>query len=140
MRPNDMGVRSQETATAAAFRHEFVVRCMRNAEFLAAPDEYAMQEAATLRLVAAGAPVQREYPLSDRDRPDLIVGDLSTGAVCVECKAAGPSSAVLRQLVRYARHRSVESLVLVTRRASHRDLPVEVLGKPLTVVFTAGVL
>jgi hypothetical protein len=126
--------------TPAESRHTFVVRVLQQTRFPGCPDEYALQRAAVLRLTAAGAPVQREYPLSKRDRPDALVGDLATGAVCVECKVAGAPGAVLCQLERYAAHRQVESLVLLTRKAAHRALPAEVGGKPLTVVFTAGVL
>lgn len=125
---------------ARDFRHRFVVKVLENSRFPGCPDEYALQTAATLRLVSKGAPVQREVALSEHDRPDLLVGDLSAGAVCVECKVAGTPAAVRRQLERYARHPQVASIVLLTRRAAHLALAGEVGGKRLSVVFTAGVL
>ncbi len=120
---------------SAAFRHRFVVEVLSCTRFPGCPDEYALQDAAAERLRATGAPVEREVMLSATDRPDLLVG-----GVCVEVKVAGSAAQVLAQLRRYAKHPQVESLVLLTRRAQHRGLPTDVDGKPLTVVFTAGLL
>jgi hypothetical protein len=122
-------------ADGAASRHRFVVDVLSSTRYPACPDEYALQAAAAARLQTTGAPVEREVVLSATDRPDLLVG-----GVCVEVKVAGAASQVLAQLKRYARHPQVESLVLLTRRAQHRKLPAALDGKPLTVVFTAGVL
>lgn len=116
-------------------RHRLVVDALRSARWPGCPDEYALQAAAEERLSLAGIPVEREVALSTRDRIDLLAG-----RVGVECKVAGSPSTVVAQLARYAGHGPVESLVLLTRKAAHRDLPAELGGKPLTVVFAAAVL
>lgn len=127
--------RREERADSAAFRHRFVVDVLSCTRFPGCPDEYALQVTAAARLRSTGAPVEREVVLSPADRPDLMVA-----GVCIEVKVAGSASQVLAQLRRYATHPQVESLVLLTRRAQHRGLPTEIDGKPLTIVFTAGVL
>lgn len=118
-------------------RHRFVVEVLSSTRYPGCPDEYALQDAAAERLRATNAPVEREVALSARDRADLMVD-----GVCVEVKVAGSAGQVLAQLRRYATHPQVESLVLLTRRAQHCVLRTtrELEGKPLTVVFTAGVL
>lgn len=127
--------RREARAESAAFRHRFVVEVLSCTRYPGCPDEYALQDAAAARLRSTGAPVEREVVLSAADRPDLMVD-----GVCVEVKVAGSAGQVLAQLRRYATHPQVDSLVLLTRRAQHRGLPVEVNGKPLAVIFTAGVL
>jgi hypothetical protein len=116
---------AQETV-AAALQHRRWPGC---------PDEYTLQAAAAAVLTDAALPARREVLLSAQDRADLMVG-----GVVVECKVAGPCSAVLRQLRRYATHDVVTGLVLLTSRAPHTLLPSTVEGKPLTVVLTGAVL
>jgi hypothetical protein len=128
----DRAAHRQEGAQA---RHRFVVDVLSCTRYPGCKDEYALQDAAAERLRSTGAPVEREVVLSATERPDLLVD-----GVCVEVKVAGSPSQVLFQLRRYAAHRQVESLVLLTRRAQHRRLPAEVGGKPLTVVHTGAVL
>lgn len=77
-------------------------------------------------LQAAGYPVRREVRLSDRDRIDLLVGDVG-----IEVKVKGARTP-LRQLRRYAEHEAVAGLLLVTTRAA--ALPAELNGKPLQLV------
>lgn len=77
-------------------------------------------------LVTAGVPVVREVRLTERDRIDLMAGDVG-----IEVKVKGQRSP-LRQLGRYAEHPSVQGLLLVTTRAA--NLPSHLRGKPVSVV------
>lgn len=116
-------------------QHDFVASTLRGARWPACPDEYALQAAAAELLTRTGASVKREVLLSAQDRPDLMCA-----SVVLECKVAGPTAAVLKQVRRYATHSEVDSVVLLTRRAEHLRLPPSVLGKPLAVVHMAAVL
>lgn len=71
-----------------------------------------------------------EFPLTPRDRIDFMVEDVG-----VEVKTKDSFETVLRQLHRYAQFPQVKGLVLVTTRQSHRDLPLELNGKSLRVVW-----
>lgn len=84
-------------------------------------------------LTAAGMPFRREVRLSATDRLDVMVH-----GVGIEVKVAGSTDRVLGQLQRYAAREQVTDLVLVTTRARHRALPVEVGGKPLAIVYLGG--
>jgi hypothetical protein len=68
-------------------------------------------------LSSEGVAFTREVQLSKKDIIDFVVG-----RVGIECKIDGPRTAVLSQLSRYAQHDSVDELLLVTSRASHRSL------------------
>lgn len=91
-------------------------------------DETDLQEGVETLFKQSGLAYQREFHLSERDRPDFMVG-----TIAVECKVDGSGNDVLRQLHRYAEHDSVEILVLVTTCAKHR-MPEEIRGKPVYTV------
>lgn len=59
----------------------------------------------------------KECVLAPSERIDFLINGIG-----VECKIAGSKNDVLRQLSRYAEFDVIEELVLVTTRASHRDL------------------
>jgi hypothetical protein len=82
----------------------------------------------------APLPVEREVRLSPRDRVDHLL----PGGVVIEVKVAGPADRVLAQLTRYAAHDRVTGLVLVTTRARHQDLPADLNGKPVEIVYLGG--
>lgn len=63
---------------------------------------------------------------------DLLHDESGVG---IELKVKGSWSSVARQLARYARHASIKSLILVTTRASHRQVPSTLNGKRISVVF-----
>lgn len=77
-------------------------------------------------LGAARLPVLREVQLTERDRIDLLVGDVG-----IEVKVKGKRTP-LAQLTRYAGSRHVAGLLLVTTRAA--TLPASIGGKPAAVV------
>jgi hypothetical protein len=82
----------------------------------------------------APLPVEREVRLSARDRVDHLL----PGGVVIEVKVAGSADRVLGQLTRYAAHDRVSGLVLVTTRARHQELPAEIDGKPVEIVYLGG--
>lgn len=88
--------------------------------------ERELQEQLTEVLSAARLPVLREVQLSERDRIDLLVGDVG-----VEVKVKGKRTP-LAQLTRYAASAHVAGLLLVTTRAA--TLPPAIGGKPAAVV------
>lgn len=79
-----------------------------------------------------GAGLLPEYDLGAHGRPDFFVGP--TGEA-IELKVQGGFSAVMRQLLGYAMHAETQSLLLVTTRAAHRDMPPILNGKPVDVVW-----
>jgi hypothetical protein len=80
-----------------------------------------------------GIAFEREVRLSDKDRPDFMVG-----GVAIEVKVASSRADVLRQLARYAEHPEVSGMVLVTSKACHLNMPAQLLGKPLAVCSLLG--
>ena len=81
-----------------------------------------------------------EYALNETDRIDFFVAGDGIGIEVKtnDSKGGAGLSAVLRQLWRYAKSDQVKSLVIVTTRSKHRDLPSEILGKPLHVIHLHG--
>lgn len=98
--------------------------------------ELGLQDAIATVLTDAGMVVEREVALTAQDRIDMLV-DLTVG---VEVKVGSSTTNVMRQLQRYAASDQVDALLLVTTRVTHRYLPDEVAGKPLTVVVLGGAL
>lgn len=74
------------------------------------------------------------FELRDRSKgPDRI--DFVVDRIGVELKVDGGFAEVLRQLGRYARHDSIDGLVLVSTRRRLAGMPGELLGKPLVTVI-----
>jgi hypothetical protein len=76
----------------------------------------------------------REHNLSFRDRPDFF---LPFSGIAIEVKVNGATSAVLRQLERYATHDEVKAILLITTRLRHQ-MPEQLNGKPVAVVTILG--
>jgi hypothetical protein len=78
-------------------------------------------------LAEAGIPFEREKRLSDADIPDFLI----TGGIVIECKIRNKARKmdVYKQLVRYAKHECVTSLVLAANLSM--GLPAEINGKPV---------
>jgi hypothetical protein len=99
-------------------------------------DEKELQAGVAQCLEALKLPFAPEYPLSGRDRVDFFLA----GGIGIECKTndsrgGAGLSAVTRQLWRYAKCDDVKAIILITTRSKHRNLPGEILGKPLYVVY-----
>jgi hypothetical protein len=97
-------------------------------------DEAHLQEAIAGALAAAGIEAVREVRLAPADKIDFMVGSLG-----IEVKIAGQSPAVARQLLRYAKSEVVAELMLVTTRPRHRDMPRDIGGKAVHVVWLSGI-
>lgn len=92
-------------------------------------NEDELQRGISLALQGARLSFEREVWLSADDRPDFMVG-----GTAVEVKVDGTANALIRQLLRYAAHPMVHSLVVVTNRARLTDIPRVIGGKPVFVV------
>ncbi|MCA2247582.1 hypothetical protein JF729_07195 [Mycobacterium intracellulare] len=98
--------------------------------------ETQIQDRVGAALAAAGLVFERECRLSERDRPDFLVG----GQVVVEVKLKTPRSVVLRQLGRYAEHGQVEAIVLATTSFSTlRNMRVTIHQVPVYPAVLRGV-
>ena len=73
---------------------------------------------------------ERELSISPGDRPDFMVGEIA-----IEIKVKGGVGWVTRQLFRYAENPRVKAIVLVTSKASHKAMPAEMNGRPVSVVY-----
>jgi hypothetical protein len=97
-------------------------------------NEAKMQLAIAELLTEASIPFEREVRLSPRDRIDFLVGSIG-----IETKISGSYTTVASQLLRYAESKLVSHILLVTTKASHRQLmhlPNE-NGIPIDVIFTS---
>ena len=100
-------------------------------------NEKELQECVFHTLTALEIPFIPEHPLSPQDRVDFYIPVEGIGIEIKTNDSRGGAglAAVTRQLWRYAKHDDIKSLILITTRSKHRDLPAEILGKPLFVVY-----
>ncbi len=98
-------------------------------------NEVELQDGIAQVLDDADIVFQREVRLSSGDRIDFL---LESGVGIEVKEIAGAVVPVLRQLQRYAASDRVSSLILVTARHCHAQLPPDVGGKPLAVVCLSG--
>ena len=100
-------------------------------------NEKELQAGVFQALTALEVPFVPEYPLNPQDRVDFFVNVEGIGIEVKtnDSKGGAGLSAVTRQLWRYAKSDEIKSLILITTRSKHRDLPPEILGKPLLVVY-----
>ncbi len=96
-------------------------------------DEDQLQEAIEAALRAGGMLPEREVRLGARDRIDLLVD-----GVGIEVKVDGSVTSLHRQIKRYAADERVASIVVVSNRVRHLQLPHEIAGKPVRSVSLAG--
>lgn len=81
---------------------------------------------------------QPEHVLSATDRVDFFVPIGYGQGICVEVKIGGSPAALLRQLMRYAEHPTIHSLIVFTDKLRlARDLPSSLAEKPVEVVCCA---
>jgi hypothetical protein len=100
-------------------------------------DEKELQAGIAQCLTAWELPFIPEYKLNAKDRVDFLVVPNGIGIECKTNDSRGGASlsSVTRQLWRYAKNDDIKAIILVTTRSKHRDLPSEILGKPLYVVY-----
>jgi hypothetical protein len=87
-------------------------------------------------------PFLPEFILSPSDRVDFYMTETGIGIEVKtnDSKGGASLSAVTRQLWRYAKIEGIKAIILVTSRSKHRDLPAEILGKPVFVVYLSSFL
>lgn len=101
--------------------------------------ETQMQQAMTELFAAERIEARPQVVLGPRERPDFMVGWHECPGIAVELKRAGTAAALTRQITRYAGHREVGAVVVVTNRVRHRNIPPVINGKPVRVVCLASV-
>lgn len=89
-----------------------------------------LQCAIASALISSSVPFEREAKLSPTDRIDFLVGEVG-----IEVKIKGSPTEVARQLNRYVQSEKIQSLLLVTSKATHRALPSELNGKPIKILY-----
>ncbi len=89
-----------------------------------------LQNAIASVLTNSGITFQREAPLGPRDRVDFLVEKIG-----IEVKIKGAPTAVARQLNRYVKSDLIESILLVTTKATLRVMPATLNGKLINVVY-----
>jgi hypothetical protein len=94
------------------------------------PSEATLQRGVAELLTELKLDFKSEFVLTPQDRIDFLVGDVG-----IEVKIEGALAGVTRQLWRYAECPEINHLILVTTRHIHQNLPEEILGKPLYVVY-----
>ena len=82
-------------------------------------------------LEANGIAHQREFRLDAQSRLHFQ-GD---GGLGIEVKLDGSAMDLGYQVLRYLKAEEVRGIVVVTTRSSHRDLPKELEGKPIWVLY-----
>lgn len=97
-------------------------------------NERDLQDGLAQALHTRGIRFDREVPLTPDDRPDFMVE-----GIAVEVKIGGGLSDVTRQLHRYAQHKGVRALLLVTARCQLGNLPRKMSGKPVDVLSVGGI-
>lgn len=100
-------------------------------------DEKELQYGVAKALEILAQPYVPEYRLNATDRVDFYVQSTQIG---IEIKTKYSLAVVTRQLWRYAKDEKIKSLILITTRSSHLDMPKEILGKPLFVVYLNAML
>ena len=100
-------------------------------------NEKELQAGVLSALTQLEIPFIPEHPLNPRDRVDFYIPVEMIGIEVKTQDSRGGAglAAVTRQLWRYAKDEQISSLILITTRAKHRNLPSEILGKPLLVVY-----
>ena len=78
-----------------------------------------------------GIPYVREVFLSSGNRPDFLVDD----SIVLELKVKGAPHSVMRQLMRYAKHGKVKTIILVTTKFAHQGMPDTLDNTPIHVVY-----
>lgn len=92
-------------------------------------NEKALQDGIEQVLRESGIEFIREARVTKQDRPDFMIDD-----VAVEAKIKDTISEVTRQLHRYAQLDSVQAILLVTSRHTHRGVMSD--SKRLHILFT----
>ncbi len=102
--------------------------------FIPVTTERKMQQAVEDLLRDHKAAYSRESKIGVRDRIDFLCD-----RVGIETKIAGSYVEVACQLLRYAESPEIDSIILITNRATHRELDglANENHKPIRVVFVA---
>lgn len=93
-------------------------------------NEWELQRGIALVLTSLGLSFKSEVKLGPGDRIDFLVADIG-----IEVKVDMGLAGVTRQLWRYADYPEIQTFILVTTRHIHQQLPLEMKGKQILVVY-----
>ncbi len=110
--------------------HIATLRAIQGARFNFS-NEAELQQGIADVLAAQEIAFEREVRMGKRDRIDFMV----VGGTGIEVKVGGPTSAVIRQMFRYAECPQIERLILVTACERHRGVPGIINDKPVHVLL-----
>ncbi|ASX98761.1 Cas4 family exonuclease [Arthrobacter phage Colucci] len=98
-------------------------------------NEAELQASIDAALKTAGYSPTREVALSSGlGRVDLMVGKVG-----IEVKIAGSWQQLTRQVMRYTHAPEIGAVLVVTTKAAHaRNVPVQANGKPILTIFLNG--
>lgn len=94
-----------------------------------------LQERVAAVLSDLGLTYEREFVLDPQNRIDFLVGSIG-----VEIKTNSTLAQVSRQVHRYLSFDSVQSILLVTTKTTHKGLVRAMQGKNLDVLVVGGIL
>lgn len=112
---------------------ERVIAALSGARF-SCTSEAELQAAVGKLLAQEGIGHAREVRLSARDRVDFMVD----GGIALELKVKTTGTALMRQLLRYAEHKDVTSIVVGSTTHHALLLPETANGKPIHAVHLRG--
>lgn len=79
---------------------------------------------------------KREYTLDPHSRVDFHLTESNIG---VEAKVGSGVNQVMRQIHRYNSYDQISGIILITSRAKHTSIPLELNHKPVRIVFIGGI-
>lgn len=97
---------------------ELILQAVRGMNYLPCENEAQLELQVIGRLERAGIAFRRQYVASKKDRFDFLVGE----GIVLELKVDGSTGMLLRQVERYAQYDYVTAILVITTRASHRQL------------------
>ncbi len=97
-----------------------------------------LQDGIAQVLFQRGIRFAREVRLPPAKKGEQDIPDFMVDGIAVEVKVDGGLSDVTRQLHRYAQHKEVQALLLVTSRSQLGNQPGKMSGKPVMVLALLG--
>jgi hypothetical protein len=117
------------TGTGRSVTADVLAGLLRSARFRYSSEDD-LQRGIVQFLEAMAVPFEREVVLAPASRIDFLVG----GSIGIEVKIGGSVADLGYQVLRYLQQERVASIIVVTTKASHRDLPPELEGKKIYIV------
>lgn len=98
--------------------------------------EAQLQEEITFILQESKYEFESEYILGPHSRVDFYLPQPKIG---IEVKVGSRTNQVMRQIHRYNGYDQISGIILITSRAKHTSIPLELNHKPVRIVFIGGI-